>query len=96
MISLTSKMYCLSEMSEQCNCCACNKIECKCVKKCSCNFKYSCKGIQKNNNSINYQRFKDVLFHGVKDMVTNKGFRYRDNNHSMNSYEQETVYFFLP
>jgi hypothetical protein len=22
-------------------------------------------------------------------MVTNKGFRYRDNNHSMNSYEQE-------
>ena len=51
--------------------------------------KYSCKGIQKNNNEITYQRFKSVLFDGVIDRVTNKGFRYLDNNHSMHSYTQE-------
>ena len=89
MIALTSKMYCGSEMSETCNCCACKKMECKCPKKCSCNFKCSCKGIQKSNNEITYQRFKSVLFDGKKDMITNKGFRYLDNNHSMHTYTQE-------
>ena len=37
--------------------------------------KYSCKGIQKNQNEINKDRFHNVLFNDVKDMCTNKGFR---------------------
>ena len=35
------------------------------------NIKLSCKGIQKEGNNINYQKFKDVLFNGVKDKVLN-------------------------
>ena len=48
--------------------------------------KFSCKGIQHNNNEITYKRFEDVLFNGVKDKVLNKGFRYVDG--TMKSYEQ--------
>jgi hypothetical protein len=36
--------------------------------------KYSCKGIQKNQNEINKDRFHNVLFNDVKDMCMNKGF----------------------
>jgi hypothetical protein len=32
LISLCSKMYCASEDTDYCDCCACKKIECKCVK----------------------------------------------------------------
>ena len=39
MISLCSKMYCAAEDTDYCECCACKNIECKCVKKCKCNFK---------------------------------------------------------
>ena len=53
--------------------------------------KLSCKGIQKDKNEITYQRFHDVLFEGVKDRVTNKGFRYQNNNHCMHTYTQEKV-----
>ena len=49
--------------------------------------KFSCKGIQKNGNNVNYQKFKDVLFNGVKDTVLNKGFRYVEG--TMKSYEQQ-------
>jgi hypothetical protein len=48
--------------------------------------KFSCKGIQKDGNNINYQKFKDVLFNNYKDKVLNKGFRYVDGY--MKSYEQ--------
>jgi hypothetical protein len=41
--------------------------------------KYSCKGIQKNQNEINKDRFHNVLFNDVKDMCTNKGFRVINN-----------------
>jgi hypothetical protein len=37
--------------------------------------KYSCKGIQKNQNDISKDRFHNVLFNDVKDVCTNKGFR---------------------
>ena len=50
------------------------------------NIKLSCKGIQKEGNNVNYQKFQDVLFNGVKDKVLNKGFRYVDG--TMKSYEQ--------
>jgi hypothetical protein len=50
------------------------------------NIKLSCKGIQKEGNNVNYQKFKDVLFNGVKDKVLNKGFRYIEG--TMKSYEQ--------
>ena len=86
MICLCSKMYYASEDTDYCDCCACRNIECKCVKKCKCNFKFSCKGIQKSGNNINYQKFNDVLFNGHKDIVLNKGFRYC--NGTMKSYEQ--------
>ena len=49
--------------------------------------KFSCKGIQKDGNNVNYQKFHDVLFNGKKDMVLNKGMRYI--NGTMKSYEQE-------
>ena len=38
--------------------------------------KLSCKGIQRDGNNVNYQKFHDVLFNGHKDIVLNKGFRY--------------------
>ncbi len=44
------------------------------------NFKFSCKGIQKAGNHINYKRFEDVFFNGIKDKVVNKGFRYMQQN----------------
>ena len=50
------------------------------------NIKLSCKGIQLDANNVNYKRFEDVLFNGVKDKVLNKGFRYVDGY--MKSYEQ--------
>jgi hypothetical protein len=49
--------------------------------------KYSCKGIQHQNNNITYKRFENVLLHGAKDIAINKGFRYVDSG--MKSYEQE-------
>ena len=49
--------------------------------------KFSCKGIQKEGNNVNYQKFQDVLFNGVKDKVLNKGFRYIEG--TMKSYEQQ-------
>jgi hypothetical protein len=86
MISLCSKMYIAAEDTDYCECCACKNIECKCVKKCKCAFKFSCKGIQKAGNNINYKKFEDVLFNNYKDTVLNKGFRYVDG--FMKSYEQ--------
>ncbi len=47
----------------------------------------SAKGIQKEGNNVNYQKFYDVLFNGNKYMVLNKGMRYI--NGTMKSYEQE-------
>jgi hypothetical protein len=87
MISLCSKMYCAAEDADYCDCCACKNIECKCIKKCKCAFKFSCKGIQKAGNNINYKKFHDVLFNNHKDIVINKGMRYIDGY--MKSYEQE-------
>ena len=67
MISLCSKMYCASDITEE-------KI------------KFSCKGIQKDGNDVNYQKFHNVLFNKHNDQVLNKGFRYI--NGYMKSYEQ--------
>ncbi len=74
------------EDTDYCECCACKNIECKCVKKCKCAFKLSCKGIQKAGNNINYKKFHDVLFNKHSDQVSNKGFRYVDGY--MKSNEQ--------
>jgi hypothetical protein len=85
-IALCSKMYFCSNTSEICDCCACKKQECKCVKKCSCQFKFSCKGIQKDNNNISYKKFENVLLNKTHDMAVNQGFRYV--NGFMHTYEQ--------
>jgi hypothetical protein len=51
-------------------------------------YKFSSKGIQKNNNDITKERFEKVLFNpNYKDMCTNKGFRMVDNH--MITYIQE-------
>lgn len=42
--------------------------------------KYSCKGIQKNQNVISKDRFHNVLFNDAKDMCMNKGFRMHENH----------------
>jgi hypothetical protein len=63
----------------------CSKMYC-CADTTEENIKLSCKGIQKEGNNVNYQKFKDVLFNGVKDKVLNKGFRYVEG--IMKSYEQ--------
>ena len=55
-------MYIAAEDTDYCECCACKNIECKCVKNCKCAFKFSCKGIQKAGNNVNYQKFHNVLF----------------------------------
>ncbi len=41
--------------------------------------KYSCKGIQKNQNEISKVRFHNVLFNDVRDKCVNKGFRVINN-----------------
>ncbi len=35
--------------------------------------KYSCKGIQHQNNDIAYRKFENVFLHGAKDTAINKG-----------------------
>ena len=50
------------------------------------NIKFSCKGIQKDGNNVNYQKFHNVLFNKHNDQVLNRGFRYVDGY--MKSYEQ--------
>jgi hypothetical protein len=37
-------------------------------------FKLSAKGIQKDGNTINYQKYLKVLFHGYQDIALNKTF----------------------
>jgi hypothetical protein len=49
--------------------------------------KFSCKGIQKDNNKISYKKFENVLLNKKNDMAVNQGFRYV--NGSMNTYEQQ-------
>ena len=49
--------------------------------------KFSCKGIQKDNNNITYKKFEDVLFNKIKDTATNQGFRVV--NSIMHTYTQE-------
>jgi len=48
--------------------------------------KFSCKGIQKDNNNISYKKFENVLINKTHDMAVNQGFRYV--NGCMNTYEQ--------
>ena len=50
------------------------------------NIKFSCKGIQKDGNNVNYQKFHNVLFNKHEDKVLNKGFRYVGG--CMKTYEQ--------
>ncbi len=49
-------------------------------------FKFSCKGIQKDGNNINYHKIHNVLFYKHNNQVLNNGFRYVDG--AMKSYEQ--------
>ena len=65
--------------------CLCSKMYC-CADADEQKQKMSCKGIQKDGNNVDYQKFHKVLFDGHEDKVTNKGFRYI-NGH-MKSYEQ--------
>ena len=48
--------------------------------------KFSCKGIQKDGNEINYKKFENVLFGDKQDTAHNKGFRMVSG--TMKSYEQ--------
>ena len=65
--------------------CLCSKMYC-CANNDDDKIKFSCKGIQKDGNNVNYEKFKNVLLNKHKDIVTNKGFRYI--NGTMKSYEQ--------
>ena len=49
--------------------------------------KFSCKGIQKDGNEINFKKFENVLFGDKQDTAHNKGFRYISG--VMMSYEQD-------
>jgi hypothetical protein len=51
------------------------------------NIKFSCKGIQKEGNNVNYKKFENVLFGDKQDTAHNKGFRMVDG--TMKSYEQD-------
>jgi hypothetical protein len=50
------------------------------------NIKLSCKGIQKEGNNVNYQKFNDLFLDAHEDKVLNKGLRYIEGQ--MKSYEQ--------
>ena len=50
--------------------------------------KFSTKGVSKKQNEITWQRFKAAL-EGSKDMVTNRGFRMRDER--MVTYKQQKL-----
>jgi len=63
----------------------CSKMYC-CANKDDDKIKFSCKGIQKEGNNVNYKKFENVLLNKHNDMVTNQGFRYV--NGTMKSYEQ--------
>ena len=65
--------------------CLCSKMYC-CSDLDEKKIKLSCKGIQKEGNNVNYQKFHNVLFNNHKDEVLNKGFRYVSGY--MKSYEQ--------
>ena len=49
--------------------------------------KFSCKGIQKDNNNITYKKFENVLKTKTHDKATNQGFRMVGG--FMKTYEQE-------
>ena len=49
--------------------------------------KFSCKGIQKDNNNITYKKFENVLKTKTHDMAKNQGFRMIGGY--MKTYEQE-------
>ena len=51
------------------------------------NIKFSCKGIQKEGNNVNYKKFENVLFGDKQDTAHNKGFRMVSG--TMKSYEQD-------
>jgi len=65
--------------------CLCSKMYC-CANNDDDKIKFSCKGIQKEGNNVNYEKFENVLLNKHKDIVINKGFRYI--NGTMKSYEQ--------
>jgi hypothetical protein len=65
--------------------CLCSKM-CYCAKNDDDQINFSCKGIQKDGNNVNYEKFKNVLFNKYNDIATNKGFSYV--NGYMKSYEQ--------
>ena len=64
----------------------CSKMYC-CSDSTEQNIKFSCKGIQKEGNNINYKKIENVLFGDKQDTAHNKGFRYISG--TMKSYEQE-------
>ena len=64
----------------------CSKMYC-CSEMDEKNIKFSCKGIQKEGNNVNYKKFENVLFGDKQDTAHNKGFRYISG--VMKSYEQE-------
>ena len=65
--------------------CLCSKMYC-CSDVTEEQIKFTCKGIQHNNNKITYKRFENVLLNNTKDEVINKGFR--TVNNFMKTYTQ--------
>ncbi|MFM7990160.1 MAG: hypothetical protein ACKPKO_63675, partial [Candidatus Fonsibacter sp.] len=55
----------------------CSKMYC-CSNMDETDIKFSCKGIQKEGNNVNYKKFENVLFGDKKDTAHNKGFRMVD------------------
>ena len=53
------------------------------------NIKLSCKGMQKNDNDISYNRFYNKLFNNTVDTAHNKGFRMY--NGQMHTYNQNKI-----
>ena len=58
--------------------------------------KFSCKGVNKTQNSINRQRYLDVLVSGSPSSGTNTGFRVRDNQIMTYRQDRQAFTYFYP
>ncbi len=81
-IALCSKMYCCINSGDEQLIYSNNLTDEEKSK-----IKFSCKGIQKDGNEINYKFFENVSFGDKQDTAHNKGFRMVEG--TMKSYEQD-------
>ncbi len=77
MKALCNKVYCASETTDYCDCCAYKILNVNVLKTINASLKFHARGIQKAGNNLNYNQIHDVLFNGQEDKVLNKRIQIR-------------------